>query len=67
MVDAEINDQIVNWNRFGFDMTDSNKLPLRVGSTINWLPESDPLRFERAEYDKMTSEFEAWSHTQVAE
>ena len=66
IVDAEISNRIVKWNRFGFDMTESDYLPIRVGSTVNWFAESDSLIFDRDEYDKMTHEFEAWSRTQVA-
>lgn len=63
MVDARFAGSTVEWRAFGFDQTDFDILPQKVGSSVWWLPPRERLIFDRAEYDNVANEFRSWAQS----
>ena len=55
MVDVEITENSVKWNRFGYDQTKSIK-PNEIGTTIRWLVPKLSFEFDKKGYFKVRDE-----------
>lgn len=58
IVECEINDDIVKWERIGLDMTSKEDYSSeKVGSNIKWLDRILPMEFSREEYQNCINTF----------
>lgn len=58
VVDAKFDNDTVHWLQFGFDETSFDRLPVDVGSSVDWFDGVGPYVFERHQYETMARQFE---------